>query len=339
MDKVENSEVSDGVLMAFMVGELDLNERQKVIQWLLANEKNQTYFDDLVATWDLVGKEEQKPLVDADAAWNRVRNQIQGESETPVIPLKKNRNYRWAVAASIVVLLGVFSVIRLSSNKLEMISHVADYPGVVDHLSDGSVVTLNENSRIDYPKNFGSDERRIALSGEAFFEIERDVTKPFIIDLFDQTYVKVLGTSFNIKAAESDTILSVYVASGKVEFGGRDSSLILLPGETGYYRPLTGKFWKATETHHEEVVLFWKTGEIIFDNQPLSEVVETLNEVFTEDVILDCEASKSKLTNSKLKEGESLRNLLTALSELHQLDLKEMTIDGKTTYFLTCKSD
>ena len=70
-------------------------------------------------------------------------------------------------------------------------------------LNDGSRVTLNNNAELRYPEKFRGDKREVLLSGEAFFEVERNPEKPFTINIEDMAIVEVLGTSFNIRSEES----------------------------------------------------------------------------------------------------------------------------------------
>src|SRR5690606_36556914 len=117
-----------------------------------------------------------------------------------------------------------------------------------DHLSDGTLITLNENSSIVYQEEFTSNERHVALTGEAFFEVARDEEKPFIVDLPSETYVKVLGTSFNIKAFDGDSLVTVFVKTGRVEFGSEANNIILTPGEKGVYNKQSGQIERITKS-------------------------------------------------------------------------------------------
>jgi transmembrane sensor len=82
-------------------------------------------------------------------------------------------------------------------------------------LEDGSVVILQPNSRISYPDHFGERKRMVYLHGEAFFQVKRDVTKPFIVSTGNLA-TQVLGTSFNVKSYDAAGSIEVQVATGRV---------------------------------------------------------------------------------------------------------------------------
>ena len=91
-------------------------------------------------------------------------------------------------------------------------------------LSDGSKVTLEPFSSLKYPNLFLKNQREVILKGEAFFDIKRDTTKPFVV-YANETITKVLGTSFTIKAFEGEKEVEVAVKTGKVAVYAQVNSL------------------------------------------------------------------------------------------------------------------
>jgi ferric-dicitrate binding protein FerR (iron transport regulator) len=154
-------------------------------------------------------------------------------------------------------------------------------------LNDGSVITLNEGSTLKYAVSQKPNERRVVLSGEAFFEVARDTLRPFIV-VAGETLVEVLGTSFNIRAYRATETIEVTVQSGMVSMAERRSSekqILLQPGNTGLYN--------KTEKHLEFLssadpnTFAWKTGELVFNETRLSDVVVVLNRVYGESLKID----------------------------------------------------
>ena len=92
------------------------------------------------------------------------------------------------------------------------------------HLSDGSKVILEPFSSLKYPNLFLKNQREVVLKGEAFFDIARDTTKPFVV-YANETITKVLGTSFTIKAFEGEKEVEVAVKTGKVAVYAQVNSL------------------------------------------------------------------------------------------------------------------
>lgn len=236
-----------------------------------------------------------------------------------------------AIAAALVLLGGILSVLFMMNSEIPQMEMTSQSEVVRDVLDDGTEVTLNENSVLSYPKEFTGDERRVQLSGEAFFDVERDEKKPFIIDLHNDFYVKVLGTSFNIDANESDSITEVYVHSGKVEFGSKEDKIILTAGEKGIMNNNTGAVRKVMEDDLGLEELFWIDQTLEFDGEPLVEVVRVLEKVYNHTITINCpgiENEPIKTYHSK----ETLDEVLEVIAEVHQL--KVVMFDG--TYVLEC---
>ncbi|MCO6360703.1 FecR family protein [Roseivirga pacifica] len=140
-------------------------------------------------------------------------------------------------------------------------------------LADGTQIKLNSGSSIRFPKVFTADERRIELSGEAFFDVARDESKPFIIQS-DQVETKVLGTSFNVQAYEDQRHISVSVLTGRVEVASLENKVFLSPHEQGVYHRSKGNVTKGRVDI--ERILLWKDGIIHFEDATFGEVKNVL---------------------------------------------------------------
>ncbi|MBK7131283.1 MAG: FecR domain-containing protein [Bacteroidales bacterium] len=105
---------------------------------------------------------------------------------------------------------------------------------MVISLPDGSKISLNRNSQLTYRENFGKKNRNVKLTGEAFFEIAPDASKPFIIDA-GKADVRVVGTSFNVITNNTESEVEVYVKTGKVILSDKSGSqsIALEPGFVG----------------------------------------------------------------------------------------------------------
>lgn len=141
---------------------------------------------------------------------------------------------------------------------------------------DGSKAILNAGTRIKYPRKFGFSERKVELEGEAFFEVSPNKNRPFIVDLKDVN-VKVLGTTFDVKAYTSDPDIFVCLETGKVALANNTNPLAhLKPGDKATYNRKTGvcKISRPENIEHNSA---WKKNQIVFSNTSLSEVTATLS--------------------------------------------------------------
>lgn len=155
---------------------------------------------------------------------------------------KLNRYYAGAVAASVVVVLCATLITRRTPTR----SPVLNRPAAAEYvqtskagerksfqLPDGSKVMLNAGSTLRVPADFNRSGREISLEGEAFFDVARDPRKPFVIHTPSMD-IRVLGTSFNIKAYPGDAQTEASLLTGSVEVlvkDGRNKKFILHPSE------------------------------------------------------------------------------------------------------------
>lgn len=195
---------------------------------------------------------------------------------------KKNKvNQSLLVAASIVLVLVSFIFM---DNRTENIDEIEEIATIIRankkgekrtfRLSDGSSIRLNAESKISFPEKFDAEKREVFLEGEAFFDIERDASRPFIVHSGQITTV-VKGTSFNIKAYSSDKDIKVSVATGLVEVinnKGKEK-VSLEPKERAVFNLKDKQLNKVLFDYDE---LAWKDGILHFKNAKLAEVFKVL---------------------------------------------------------------
>ena len=146
-------------------------------------------------------------------------------------------------------------------------------------LPDGSIVYLNSNSKITYPEKFTGSQRQVKLSGEAFFEVERDTIRPFSVKA-KGTLTTALGTSFNVKAYDGNEKVKVALVTGKVTVKMSDcehkEEVILEPGQiTTIDRKslnLSANYFNYLET------IAWKEGILFFNDMPLNKAFRVLEQ-------------------------------------------------------------
>lgn len=144
-------------------------------------------------------------------------------------------------------------------------------------LPDGTKVILNAGSFMKYPERFAEDFRQIEMDGEAFFEVVHDEDKPFIVSTKDAS-VKVLGTSFNVKAYDADEQILVSVRSGKVQVDMTDAMMRLLPDEQLVFSRKNGEIQKRNESARHATV--WIDGGLYFNKTPIRSVAKELERMY-----------------------------------------------------------
>lgn len=149
-------------------------------------------------------------------------------------------------------------------------------------LSDGTKVFLNAGSRLIYPENFTSKSREVFLEGEAFFEVKRDQSHPFLVQVED-IRIKVMGTKFNISAYSSDNLIETALAEGKVIIEQNNAGLFekgieLVPDQLASFDRTTRKIdIKAVDTDNYTL---WTKGILKFESADLNRIVKQLERYY-----------------------------------------------------------
>lgn len=175
-------------------------------------------------------------------------------------------------------------------------------------LSDGTKVWMNAESALTYPTTFSGDMREVELTGEAFFEVEKDAKKPFRVKA-SQTTVDVLGTSFNVMAYKDEKEVNATLVQGAVIVKGNGGAKQLQPGQQATVTE--GSALQVNEVDVEEV-LAWKNGLFIFQDADLHSVMRQLARWYDVEIEYQGRPSDMKL-NGAVYRNYSLSQVLTVL--------------------------
>lgn len=196
----------DILLAKYTAGEADAVESAEAEQWVAAHETNEKYAGQLHRIWEECGKAAFTGSIDEWAAWQNFRHRLVENPGTTAA-------WGWLKVAAIVLIMaglgaGIYTLYHSKSDTPEVLHYFSGNKVRTDTLPDGSIARLSENSVLSYPPSFRKDQRRLRLSGQCFFNVLPDRDRPFVIDANDVT-VKVIGTSFTIRASGSETEIQV----------------------------------------------------------------------------------------------------------------------------------
>ena len=141
-------------------------------------------------------------------------------------------------------------------------------------LADGSRVWLNAGTRLTYPIAFVGKERRVRLDGEGYFEVERDESKPFIVEI-NGMEVKVLGTSFNLRSFAADNRSTATLVSGKIEVKTPTQRIELLPNQQADL--LVGENKLAVREVDAVAYSAWTKGRFVFRRERLETILDDVS--------------------------------------------------------------
>jgi len=180
---------------------------------------------------------------------------------------------------------------------------------LMDTLPDGSVITLNKNSMVEYPEVFTDSVRAIKMEGEVFFNVAKNPDKPFIISTLTGD-IKVLGTSFNVKNRKGST--EVIVETGIVEVSYNQQKVELSAGKQ--VKVNSGDSVLQAENTPGTLYKYFRNRQFICDNTPLSELAVILNEAYSVNIVIEKQSIKNLRLTTTFSD-ESLENILAIIEQ------------------------
>jgi len=186
-------------------------------------------------------------------------------------------------------------------------------------LPDGSKVWLNSESSIRYPVSFVGNERRVYVTGETFFEVAKDKTKPFRVVAGDIT-IEALGTQFNVNAYTNEPFFSTTLIEGSIRVSKGSEMKILKPSQQAQ---LTDAEFKITDTDNDDAIA-WKNNQFKFTNTPIDEIMRQIARWYDAEIVY-----QDNLTlhlNATIGRNVPVSKLLDILQATNQIHFK---IEGK----------
>ncbi len=247
-----------------------------------------------------------------------------------------NPIFQWLVRAAAILfipLLGIFFYTLLSKNNfvekyadlavdsLEIIAPIGSRTMV--QLSDGTEVNLNYGSKIKYPMIFNEDKREITLVGEAYFAVAHNPEKPFIVKTA-KLNVKALGTEFNLNAYPGSDIVATTLVKGKVVIEKIlpekkvESIVTMVPGQHTEFNIKSGRIISIEKSVQKYIA--WKDGKLVFDNEPITGVAESLSRMFNVDI--EVNDNVKDFTYTVTFENDPLFLILDLMTEITPIKYK-----------------
>ena len=190
-------------------------------------------------------------------------------------------------------------------------------------LADGTKVWLNSASRLIYPQSFMGKERRVVLSGEAFFDVTHDAERPFVVET-SRMNVKVLGTRFNVNDYDDNEEVSTTLVNGSVEIiSGDQQAFRLVPGAQDYGKE------NELEKREVNVRLYtsWIDGKFLFNNTELEEIAKQISRWYDVEIFFSSESVKKVRFTGAIVKFKPLEDLVRMIESTSQV---RFSVKGRT---------
>ena len=282
------------IIARVLSGESSSDDILSLSEWLNENEKNRDEFRRLKNYWDadVAFKHSVAPAFSADKLQQKINVQRRQTA----------RRQLWRNAIPLIAaacLLFIFSTALFLYNTNDRIS---------EHYS-----------RLSYSDKYGKDSRNVKLEGEAYFEVAKDPSKPFQVEM-NGASITVLGTHFNVKAdAESDDITATLV-EGSIRFEGAKQNIVMTPNQQLTFNRSTNKVdVKEIDT---DTFTAWKDGLLKYKSIPFTELIENLKDIYQVEIRIDDErlADPSITVSGTFNQKQSIEQILKVIS--HSLPIR-----------------
>lgn len=272
----------------------------------------------------LAGKNERQDVWDSpisrqmlEARWHESdpdfqSGQLPGFKQALRRGRRKEGIRRLSIAAVLVLpLLLTVSWIGLRRASVEMIevgTSMAEQSSFT--LPDGSLIWLNDGSKLRYPEKFKGEQREVWLEGAAFFDVAHNAEQPFVVHTAHES-IKVLGTRFEVNAYADDHKSVVSLQSGSVELSNAHQKMLLTPGqEVSIDRNAGSMQSRMVSTAH---ISSWIFGEVRFEEATLGDIAKVLSRRFDIPIAVVDELQHNERFTLRLRD-ESLEETLELLS-------------------------
>jgi transmembrane sensor len=313
------------LLAKYFSGNFTDKEKQEVFTWRCENNQNAEMFFEYSSIWHHKELVEEVNSIQTEKTFEKIFRD--SRTEIPIVQIDSKTSfsqfYKYAAVFALAI-LGSFLLYKNNSDPV-LISTVAKQQLQELVLEDGSKVFLSSNARISYPEKFAKDGREVSLEGKAFFQIEKDQNRPFVITT-SESKVKVLGTSFLVNADMNSHETEVVVETGKVSVSdyNANNSVELLPGEATKVVGTNSNLLKFKNENTN--YLSWKSKILNFENENLQNVLRIIEDTYS----IKIQASTKQIQNCDLTATyteQSVQSILEIVSQTFGLTSKKVDSD------------
>lgn len=317
MTSANNDSVNE-LITKHLAGETSADEQKELFSWIGHNEENKRYYNALKKAFDLTNKHfavggMEDLNINVDQEWNHF---------TETIGAKRTRQLSTAqvwlrIAAAVLLIMVTGGILYYYTSPDSTIYQTAGNKETVI-LPDGSKVILNRYTLLSYDPGFDDKTRTVSLEGEAFFDVEPNASKPFII-LTEKATVQVIGTSFNVNAYDSLSEVEVIVRTGIVSLQAKHGvkKVKLVAGEKGIYFKTKEQVFSTVNS--DVNFLSWNTERIVFVENDLRSVIETLKKTYHAEITVSVDIPATCIVTVTF-DHQSLESVLKVLE--NTLNLK-----------------
>lgn len=277
--------IDEHILLRYYTDSLSADQKQEVEQWLQESEENRKLARDVQYIYMAADTLNTIKEVNSAEALEQVKKRFRKPDKTNYLVWFQK------VAAILILPLLLSSIYFVTKKEPVEYIEIKTNPGMVAalNLPDGSKVWLNSGSYLKHPQKFTGDTRTVELDGEAYFSVQKDKSKRFIVNTPFDLKAEVLGTEFNIEAYKESNQVTTSLISGSVKLSFRnkkneEESFIMKPDDEVAYNIKTKGI--KTNASYLPTQIVWKDGLVVFRNTSFEEALKILDKRFNTQFIV-----------------------------------------------------
>lgn len=321
----------DELILKYLQGEASETECFQVLEWIQTNPENFKTYEELRDIWFAAGLIKELPTANLNERYQALRFKLnikkQANESRKIVAIPE-----WLKIAAVFVFAFLFGIL-MSNYRYFNGSQDSSIPYVVEapygaklkmNLADGTRVWLNAGSELTYTNQFNLNDRKVILSGEAYFEVAKNKILPFVVQSGD-VHVKAVGTAFNVKAYSDEKYLETTLVEGKVEVSLKREKLIMNPKQSLHVdcsnQAAEEQSFTLSENINTDLYTSWRGKRWIFEREAMLDFAKKIERRYDVKIsFADPRVEHYRITGSI--EQQTLGELLKALRLTIPLDYR-----------------
>ena len=278
----------------------------------MRTEKEETMkMDELINSIELRSPNPSKEH-SAEKSFSRLMARIQTDNNST--DRRRARQYRvWLAAATVALLIAMSGWLYMMLDTDPSFIIKSNNSGIVQNvpLPDGTVIQLNNHSKLIYPERFAGDSREVFLEGEAYFDVKHDKKHPFIVRA-GELKIRVLGTKFTVNASSQSPQITATLLEGSIEVSNEKRQMLMKPSQQLRYDVNSGNML-LTELSNASREIRWIQNVWVLSETPLLDICQRLEHLFNVKIIIMNDELIGKSFTGEFYTNESLESILKTM--------------------------
>lgn len=303
----------DDIIAKVLSGEVTDSEMIIFTEWIESAQDNHKKFLEMKAYWNSNVKFDHS--ISMEVSYESLSDKINQDNVKKKKRSNKTVLYISGIVASIAAC--IFLTIYLPSRFLDNdrtsfyeFKTTTKIDTII--LPDQSKVILNKYSSLIYSNHFNEKNREVHIKGEALFDVMRNESQPFVVELESKSKITVLGTVFNVKSYVEKDNINVTLLEGSIKFQTEKNQIILSPNQELIYNKQNSQV--EVIDSDSDYALFWLNGIYKYRSVPLNTLIDTLSRIYGVSIQIRSQQLASTSVSGTFQKTQSLDEVLTIIS-------------------------